>query len=314
MSLRRLTLVALASLCAIGLVVDAAAACERVDVTGTSRQLLGAYVNPDETWNGLADDERKVSTFESEIGRALDIDMHYYRWDDAFPTALEEWDAAGCRVPMISWAGTDLDSILSGRYDSLIRARARAVQRFNHKIFLRWGYEMNGDWWDWTATRSPDAATKFVSAWRRINRIFRSARASNTIWVWAPNETGGDPLKDPRPYYPGDDVVDWIGIDGYNWGSSMSASSWRSFGTIFGPLYGVFAGRKPLMISETASSEHGGDKAAWIDDLAQALPHQFPAVRAVVWFHANKETDWRVNSTPAALAAFRRFASTTKQP
>ncbi len=313
MSFRLIALMALAGLCALGLAADTAAACEPVDLSGDSRLLLGAYVNPDETWYGLEDDKRKVNDFEAQVGRGLDVDMHYYRWGDSFPTPLEEWDAAGCRVPMISWAGTNLDDILAGRYDSLIRARARDVKRFNNKIFLRWGYEMNGDWWDWTATRSPDTATKFVSAWRRIHRIFSAAKASNAVWVWAPNETGtpADPSKDPGPYYPGDDVVDWIGIDGYNWGTTTSWSSWRSFGTIFSSLYQVFAGRKPLMISETASSEQGGDKAAWIDDLAQALPQQFPAVRAVVWFHSKKETDWRVNSTPAALEAFRRFAQTT---
>lgn len=283
-------------------------------MSGASRLLLGAYVNPDETWNGLEDDKRKVSAFESQAGRGLDIDMHYYRWDDAFPTALEEWDAAACRVPMISWAGTNLDDILAGRHDSLIRTRARAVQHFNHKIFIRWGYEMNGDWWDWTASRSPDTATKFAAAWRRIHRIFRAAKASNAVWVWAPNETGGDPLKDPRSYYPGDDVVDWIGLDGYNWGTATSSSTWRSFGAIFGPLYQTFAGRKPLMISETASTELGGDKAAWIDHLADALPQQFPAVRALVWFHANKETDWRVDSSPAALDAFQRLTDTQRGP
>jgi len=31
-------------------------------------------------------------------------------------------------------------------------------------------------------------------------------------------------------------------------------------------------------------------------------------VRAVVWFQRNKETDWRVNSSATALAAFQALA------
>jgi hypothetical protein len=39
------------------------------------------------------------------------------------------------------------------------------------------------------------------------------------------------------------------------------------------------------------------------------LPARFPRLRAVVWFDQNKETDWRVNSSDAALAAFRTVAA-----
>ena len=61
-------------------------------------------------------------------------------------------------------------------------------------------------------------------------------------------------------------------------------------------------------------AERGGDKAAWIEDMGDKLARRFPKVRAVVWFHANKETDWRVNSSAASLSAFRldpRRANTT---
>jgi hypothetical protein len=39
--------------------------------------------------------------------------------------------------------------------------------------------------------------------------------------------------------------------------------------------------------------------------MGDKLARRFPKVRAVVWFHANKETDWRVNSSAASLSAFR---------
>jgi len=35
-----------------------------------------------------------------------------------------------------------------------------------------------------------------------------------------------------------------------------------------------------------------------------ALKASFPAIKAFVWFHMNKETDWRVDSSAAARAAF----------
>ncbi len=68
--------------------------------------------------------------------------------------------------------------------------------------------------------------------------------------------------------------------------------------------------QRPMMIAEIASAEQGGDKAAWIrQGLLHDLPTHFPHIRAVIWFDRNKETDWRVNSSPAALDAFREVVA-----
>jgi hypothetical protein len=39
--------------------------------------------------------------------------------------------------------------------------------------------------------------------------------------------------------------------------------------------------------------------------MGRELARRFPDVRALVWFDANKETDWRIDSSAASLAAFR---------
>jgi len=58
------------------------------------------------------------------------------------------------------------------------------------------------------------------------------------------------------------------------------------------------------MIGEMSSAESGGDKASWISNGYASLLADMPAVRAVTWFDLVKETDWRVASGPAALAAW----------
>ncbi len=295
---------------------DAACPKPHPKLVPSAGALLGAYVNPNETWWGLEDDKRKVTEFETMVGRRLAVDMHYYRWEDAFPTALEEWDAAQCRAPMVAWAGSHLAAIARGDQDAHIRARARSVKRFGHPIFIRWAYEMNGDWWNWATANSDRDPTVFVAAWRRIHRIFRSAGASNAVWVWSPNEASfpDEGWNQPERYYPGDDVVDWVGIDGYNWGALHPWSSWRTFADIFRPVYTRYAGRKPIMIAEAASTELGGDKAAWIADMRRSLHDEFPAVRAVIWFNSRKETDWRIDSSPSALESFRALARDPRWP
>jgi hypothetical protein len=70
---------------------------------------------------------------------------------------------------------------------------------------------------------------------------------------------------------------------------------------------------KPLMIAETAAPEADGSKSRWITNgFLWTLPRYMPAVRAVIWFDRIKEADWRVNSSPAALRAYRRVVSSPR--
>ena len=74
----------------------------------------------------------------------------------------------------------------------------------------------------------------------------------------------------------------------------------------------VVAGiRTPIAISEMASGEftYGQiTKTDWVIDTFTRMK-SYPALKMYSWFNINKELDWRVNSTPAVLAAFRKMMS-----
>ena len=50
--------------------------------------------------------------------------------------------------------------------------------------------------------------------------------------------------------------------------------------------------------------EEGSDKAAWIGDAFSAIRNKYLQIRAIIWFHIAKETDWRINSSEASLNAY----------
>ena len=60
------------------------------------------------------------------------------------------------------------------------------------------------------------------------------------------------------------------------------------------------------MIGETASTEQGGSKAAWITDmLTVQLPNAYPQVKAFLWFDKfDSGMDWPIETSSAATAAF----------
>jgi beta-mannanase len=148
--------------------------------------------------------------------------------------------------------------------------------------------------------------------WRHVVSIFRAEGTTNALWVWSPNVFGpgssptGSSAVSFVPFYPGDRWVDFVGLDGYNWGV-LHSSGWCSFACVFGPSYRALVKltHKPAMIAETASTESGGDKAAWIRAIPRALKAHMPQVHALVWFDREKETDWQIDSSPDSEAAFR---------
>src|SRR5258708_17317102 len=96
-------------------------------------------------------------------------------------------------------------------------------------------------------------------------------------------------------------------MDGYNWGNVGAWHTWESFSALFQQTYNdlLTMTAKPMMIGEMASTEQAGNKASWISDAyTTQIPHYFPRIKAVIWFNIDKETDWRIESSPAAQNAF----------
>lgn len=180
-------------------------------------------------------------------------------------------------------------------------------------LYLRFAHEMNFHFFPWGVGVKGNTGADYVAAWRHIHDIFAQEGATNVRWVWSPLAdvpTSRDALEQ---MYPGDDYVDWLALDGYNWGTEgLALAEWRTMAEIFGPFHDKLAdiSDKPMMIAEVASAEAGGSKANWIEEgLLEDVPSRLPQVRAVVWFSSNKLMDWRVNSSQESLAAYSRVAA-----
>jgi Glycosyl hydrolase family 26 len=281
---------------------------------------LGAFIP------GASSDPSRIDAYAAKVGAMPRAVMWYQRWappwndfDPKVPNAVLQRGS----MPMISWepqAGEVADpnwslaTIVNGSHDGYIRRWTRAVAAWGRPIYVRLMYEMNGWWSAWGVRTNGNSANEFVPAWRHVVSIAAAEGATNIRWVWAPN-VDNDGLGVPfASLYPGDDYVDWVGLDGFNRGTSWSSTSWVDMKTIFAAsirhLREITA--KPLMIAETGSSEAGGDKAAWIRTSFAAIPRELPQVRAVMWFNKNETQlgiDWRVDSSSSSLAAFRSVAT-----
>ena len=260
--------------------------------------------------------QQNVKAFQDLQGTHLDLISYFALFD------INDWNATAQYANVaknngstlvVTWManGYNAQELVNGKADNYIREYAKGVKGFGDEIWLRPLHEANGDWYDWGVGKSGAGNTdaNVAEAFRHIVKIFKEEGVTNVKWVWTTNASNQGSGTTLTGNYPGDDYVDYISIDGYNWGTCQSWSSWQTFSQVFKKAYNALANiNKPLFIAEISSSERGGNKAEWITDMFEHFATDFSRVFAVMWFSQSKEAnegDWALNTSQAAVDAWK---------
>ncbi|MGM0610747.1 MAG: glycoside hydrolase family 26 protein [Thermodesulfobacteriota bacterium] len=263
---------------------------------------------------------------EEEVGLPVRLINFFLQWPkdpdfDNFPQGALEAVLEFGAVPVLTWEPMYYDSgeqmipaadILGGRYDRYITLFANRIKRLDGPVFIRFAHEMNLSRYHWGGTREeygPESPQKYIKMFRHVRTIFKEQDARNAFFVFCPNNESLPNAKFDsdaewnrvRNYYPGDQFVDILGMDGYNWGTTQTMrehgweSRWLSFEQIFVDIFqelkDINAG-KPLYVFETSSVNKGGDRGLWIKNAF--LVAEKWGIDGLIWFHADKEEDWRL--------------------
>lgn len=119
-------------------------------------------------------------------------------------------------------SGGSLDACASGAYDSHWNNYGSALKAAGRTdAYTRLAWEFNGDWFEWSATD--------VGAWKQcFTRVVKAVRATapGARFEWNMNAHGSQTSDgDAWASYPGDDVVDVVGIDPYDHYPSSSTAA-----------------------------------------------------------------------------------------
>ena len=212
-----------------------------------------------------------------------------YTWQ---PSSDWNWDRP---------SGTVTSQIASGVYDTYIRQEAIRCKNADYPIIIRFGHEMNGDWAGWGVN-----PTTFKQAWIKVVSIFHEENVNNVKFFWCANyaDTGGRVFQD---YYPGDEYVDYVGIDIY------ANSDWNwwwdpevQIGNQFGNVYDTYP-NKPFIIGEWGCTGIISDaqNVEFVNGMFDAIEKRS---RIVGLFHWHAE-DWKVDLYPQAFQAFKNRIS-----
>ena len=255
-------------------------------------------------WGAYAGDHLySVPQFEQLVGSKVDLHAIFIGWYESFPLRYGPTVRDEGKTLVLFWEQYDvsLDEIISGSADRYIDEFARNAKIYKGPILLVPFHEMNGDWVPWSGATKGNSPAKVILAWKHVHDRFKGV--SNVKFAWNINSashpnTEANAIKN---YYPGDEYVDVVSVDGFNDGDP-----WLSWGQIFdNVLLEISQYHKPIYVLSMASKQ-GQLKPAWITD---ALSVEIPKHKEVVgwiWFNENKEENWLVNSDPATLAAFKQ--------
>ena len=293
----------------------------------------GAWVGTGLTGTAAPYDFSAVSAFQNLVGKPLSLLEWSLPFADCkrspcvpfqFPTQHMNQVRQYGAIPFLSWGSSSLSNnpdataqpdyqlrdVTNGNHDTTIRNFAIGARDWGHPLFIRFNWEMNGNWFPWAEGVNGNQEGDFVPAWRRVHDIFENVGADNVTWVWCPYV---DPFhKQPiNGVYPGDEYVDWTCLDGYNWGPGSPANPlpWRTFQTLYRDTYYQVTTRiapsKPMIFAEVATSDYGGDKGQWIRQMFGRLLRSYRQVRGLIYFDVNdRNAHWELESSPAGTSAF----------
>jgi hypothetical protein len=271
---------------------------------------LGAYVLQDAAIG------YSMQAFNKRTGRQHASFFKYVGFGKPFPSEWVEQVKSVGAFPHIAWEpNKGLDQVRDSAY---IRSFAEKAKQAGVPIFLRFASEMNGTWTNYSG--DPKA---YKETWRMVYHIF-AKQAPNVVMVWTVLTV---PMKTIESFYPGDEYVDWVGVNVYNVkyhnGDKIHRASHEDPLDLLNYVYNRFSRTKPIQLSEFGVTHYNTtdgkkDNSFAINRISRLYRHlrnDYPRVKAVFYFDVNnltaynesrKVNDYSITNDRELLEAYRK--------
>ncbi|MBM3458394.1 MAG: hypothetical protein FJX77_07670 [Armatimonadetes bacterium] len=282
--------------------------------------LLGAFIDRDERLREVFQDENSQTHRDPEEFAALVGKKHaslfcYLSYGRPFPLRWAQRLHRAGVIPHLAWEPRNLSQV---QEDGFLHTFADSVANCGGPVFLRFAGEMNGAW-----TPYHGNPALYREKFRLVSRVIRR-RAPNAAMIWCVNNF---PDSEIEKYYPGDEYVDWVGVNFYNVlysdNDRARPADHLHPADLFQTVYRRYAARKPIAICEYAASHQAAVDprprpqyaARRLSELYASLPRLFPHVKLVDWFNCNnllharpdrQLNNYSITDDPQILKAFRR--------
>ncbi len=289
---------------------------------GAGRLYHGVFPGDDES-SGDAEENAvtpaTLASYERAVRKSAAWVYFSHNWYQgrAFPLPTATWIRRHGSLPFIrlmlrSSAAQDVAEplftparIAAGEFDADLEAWGRAAAAFETPLLVEYGTEVNGSWFSWNGAWNGGAGTgpaAFRQAYRHIVDVVSRQGASNVTWVFhvAQYDVPDEAWNRFEAYYPGDDVVDWIGVSIYG-AETPQDDEWLEFASVMNGIYPrlvAMAPGKPVAVLEMGvpGGNPLGRAATWARAALSGLKAGlWPAVVGFSWWNEG----WQNDSNPA---------------
>ena len=280
-------------------------------ITGICNETKANFIDNIECFEKYMNYRHDVIQYFSMFDYRKDPDM-VVPFFTTIPTTI--WNSG--KIPLITWYPSTSNieptpkdickKIYTGKFDNYLERCCTAILNYlsnttpnlnfgKPKILIRFAHEMNIHY------RLYSNPSDFKKMWCYVFKFFRDRglNKDRVLFIFSPNsiDLNTRPFEE---YFPGDDFIDWNGVDGYNWGGK---GDWVSFADIFEPAMKRIRkiSKKPLSICEfgtTAKTDKGEDnirKHNWIKDAFKWIEKQENLkkynLKMAIYFNINKIND-----------------------
>lgn len=291
-----------------------------------ARARAGAAPSTDTVPVGVAvkgSDPETLADLVATTGAEPGVVRVFARWDTTFPAENHQalLDAgypihlsvrprtdAGRVIPWaeLATAPDDAESIV------VLRRWLETVAAYDGQIHFTLNHEPETN-----DSAANGTAEEYVAAWRRMVEVRDEVADAESVPVVFVVTRGTYATGEIDDWYPGDDVVDVIGVDAYNWYTCQGTErDWIDPEPLLAPALDFAVERgKPLAVGEIGSTEDPTDpsrKADWILALDEYLDTEAAQhIAFVAWFSVHDrgwpDCIWAYDSSPLSIEAFGRL-------
>ncbi|KAF0819540.1 hypothetical protein KIS4809_1401 [Bacillus sp. ZZV12-4809] len=243
---------------------------------------LGGYVLQDEYIN------TSMNKFNKHTGKTHASYFRYVGYGKPFPKEWAEEVIAAGGFPQVAWEPNNgLEEVKDDEY---LRQFAKDAGELKVPILLRYASEMNGTW-----TFYSGHSEQYIEKWKLVHDVMEE-EAPNVMMLW---NVFTMPESTIDEFYPGDEYVDYVGVNIYNvfyHNDKIEAKSdFEDPLRLLDYVYNTYNHKKPIVIGEFGATNYTVTDGKHHDDFAvekitrmyKYLPELYPRVKFIYYFDVN---------------------------